>query len=172
MWLRRVSYPCVAVLPVTIINSSRTGSSNLRVLGQKTNTTTEDVTAFRKDPYCPCHRNQSNATSIIPLCILFAFSFIALSMDFHPDHASILPADNSVYARNLSDDAETNRPTSSFDKTGLGHSNDPQTILNDLYPPSARRRGRSMGGSNGTDRESESVRRNLLHSFISHFMNM
>ncbi|KIM85067.1 hypothetical protein PILCRDRAFT_817906 [Piloderma croceum F 1598] len=73
-------------------------------------------------------------------------------MDAHP---SILPADNAVQARNLLDDAEAGRPTSPFDKTGMGHS-DPQTILNDLYPPSARHRGRSIDGSDGADMESES----------------
>jgi hypothetical protein len=87
-----------------------------------------------------------------------SFSF---AMDDHSDHSSALPADNAVQARNLLDDAKASHPTSPFDKTGMGH-NDPQTILNDLYPPSARHRGRSIDGSNGADMESESVRQILL----------
>jgi hypothetical protein len=83
-------------------------------------------------------------------------------MDPHPDHSSILPADNAVQARNLLDDAEGSHPTSPFDKTGMGHS-DPQTILNDLYPPSARHRGRSIDGSDGADRESESSYSNVVY---------
>jgi hypothetical protein len=99
-----------------------------------------------------------------------SFSF---AMDPHPDHSSILPADNAVQARNLLDDVEGSHPTSPFDKTGMGHS-DPQTILNDLYPPSARHRGRSIDGSDGADRESESVRQIFYYkdSFISHLAIM
>lgn len=77
-------------------------------------------------------------------------------MDFNPDQPSNHPAHNTARTHNLLGDSTATRPTAPFDKRRSCQNNDPQSILNDLFPPSVRYRGRPISGSHEADREFES----------------